>query len=1187
MMTADELGEFSPQFFEGVTELWKKLEIPKNYFVLHTFISGILTACLVFNARKNPNITSRLEIGELNEVIFQRGNATLTVFTIQNDGLEDKQSIMDRTDMLEFTRDLKLKYEIRKNTKFGNGIRTKRLNFASPKDLKLISINESNITDFATEIKIISRLYEKLYRRNGLLSKENFLVFAASFALAFGYQNIKTTNFPSDVSINGSTISGIMKPLPRSEWQELVSKRSNPLLLNRIKRQAGLKCTKMIPREYSEDEEPLIESEYSKRYVKSRWHQKVIKQIKSGYRIMELSVKDYAIQHPNALENIETMGKTGGALMMFQMSIDLIGGILDKNPTRVVVGSMWLGGPIVLGKVAEMLTTYVLPVFENMRALATLCRLTSSLLGRVPGVFIIVGLWHSVQDYRAGHADSLVPLVGNSAAAGLEVVGIGIEVAAAFEVALCVDLVAMGVLGPFALVAAAIFIAMAVWNAVSRVKQLNSVIQLTAKEKFWETLRAVFSLSSQSYVEWQAERKRIHGDLISQMNTYLTNRTDVELFVEPNMFVSHYLTTKTTYITYSVVGYASYPMESSKFTEVAQYKSFENNFVDFQSAKSVRYSRTFPDIDGKTQELVCSEFDVARNEDLPSKSVELYECIGMVGLRLKEREGIAHIDIGNGSDVLRGFLDKPNEVWLHGSGNKYVSGGNADDTFVIKSISGMYGLIDGRKGLDTLIVMDDTFVNKTVSIQTDSANISIIKTSEKRRLVIKNVEKFVGRSELPDEVSISCNTALVNMAGSSDELMPDKVFVNEMAKCDYNTQIVINKNTHVVNMATQGTFSYIIQQISGVALIDLKKNTLGHHVFHFLNEIESLEKVSIDTKNGNLNVYINDTKHTVTNQLTVKNYHHQYPIAFLSQTALVMNGKDMIVHMTNETSVNQVLERSKKLEHLHATVFALVNSQKQEVHVGHNELNESKPFLNMLTNNPSVESFLFGAKDNVYNISLRCTQNTLRPCDFKPVTIVIEQNGTNLIDLQNLRRVAKVSGIFKKIVMTPGEAVQNGEFSLEISGYSSYNDSSSPIVLGTIRVQVKTKGALVQARLEHTLNLNSNQEGIKVISEKPWIEFGHQVTVMLDRAEVTEKQGLRRPNRQRLGAIFISCFSSNSLVIHLCDNNDCDLLTLKNYFDDPTVYDSFELVYGSEKSTIGKEYRKWKLTNSPNLFCES
>jgi len=978
--------------------------------------------------------------------------------------------------------------------------------------------------------------------------------------------------------------------------------------LRRQKRATGMTC-QLIEERKPEMSERALEIVGGPRLGEKlgSFGRKAVEMFAFADRYMAMSISS-AFVGPRAERWMIGANRLGNVLMYITMIPEIIGGLLEHDWKRAAIGAAWIAVPEALGYLSARVMAYAIEA--GLPLLATVSALVGVLSGTVFAAFAVVTFCHYASAWYHGTPDMLFPMVMSGVAAGAMVFTTLMSLGAFVGIETCAAIAAAG--GPAgAVIAGLAFLSIMIYSMVMAAKHVNDVLgNMSWSESFEVGIHSLFHPTIEHYLQRQAAVKSMENQQLANMRKAMKQDTKNPMciyltssWVRRKLSTSFEVVRETTdYRKVSPDRHVKIGALIRNFNETAitVVEVVEDNAIDF-SKRVDRYVRGKPDTN-RGEQMVCNHFNMLKM-DSDDRWESMYDCKGMLGLEDTTcKNGMVYIDIGNGSDVIKGHQNLSNEVFS-GAGFKLITGGVKDDTFIIHSLgSHTYGLVHGYNGSDTLVLnqyLPDQPVIQFVALTKNMAK--IVTSGSGHELVLKDVENILGREKMTDRIDVICGFHSVNMRGGTSD-SPDVVTIGNR-QCNFNTLIAVGGNTHVENKAKHGSFMYEMHQMnSSSALVQLPADFgASSHAFQFDYPVDQLDRIELvkekATKSRTLHFH---TKHAQSNEtrFTIEFYHPDHPISFSDDTTVLVNGEDVHLSLPNTTSktFSETMEHAKQLS-LNHRAYVTAGVDGKFIHVGFTPdagTNLSKTHMNTLTNQPEQQSWLIGGRNNVYNITAVFPDETIPSCTFNDVTIEIRDPlSHNVIDLVTLNTVLTKKHGFKQVNVVPGGQEGALTIYLSVSGTVERESESGELVerssvIGRIRINLPENvgnATLLRFKLshDHTRELYTKRQAQDLTDwRKLWIDVDDQSTetarLFLTADEAGDKAGIRRVSKQA-DKVFFSLFFINSVRMAVCwrqngdgGDFDCDSVAMLRYFDKPSVYDQFKVHYGPGKSTstVGK-----------------
>uniref|UniRef100_A0A915JTY7 Uncharacterized protein n=1 Tax=Romanomermis culicivorax TaxID=13658 RepID=A0A915JTY7_ROMCU len=448
--------------------------------------------------------------------------------------------------------------------------------------------------------------------------------------------------------------------------------------------------------------------------------------------------------------------------------------------------------------------------------------------------------------------------------------GIGLAIDAAF---LTIDLVtaaaeafgAFTFMTPVGQIASVLLIVgMNVYQTVKTVEQIEQILPLNTGEVIDESLRAFFHVNPEDYIRKLMSEKLANSELMQQALDYLKKQSNID-----------------TYITGSA--------EFSGNVLVMHDRLIRNDYTG-----SIK---------------VASECD----DNCIQKHTPT--CTNAFGIskKLTSNDKAALFKLGNGSDLVYGYDEKPN-IFLMAGGVKNVTGGSMNDTFVV-GIGPITATIEGLDGMDMLDL--SSFSPDKLNIDGNILEYEL--GSIRSHLMIKNIE-----------------TIILPIGGKVK---------NSSRSIDQGLILELSENTNVTNYAKEGAISYLIRANDNMGLQYTSLSILGEsgakQEIFFLQNLWDLENMTYN-QDGTLSFL------TINGQ-GIRLYASRN---ILEKTRIIFNDGSMI-SLNNSILLSATLSTDRtiqQIEHMYVNVLerlgilmvAYSSSDDESVTISHGKILESR-----------------------------------------------------------------------------------------------------------------------------------------------------------------------------------------------------------------------------------------------------
>uniref|UniRef100_A0A915HTB4 Uncharacterized protein n=1 Tax=Romanomermis culicivorax TaxID=13658 RepID=A0A915HTB4_ROMCU len=342
-------------------------------------------------------------------------------------------------------------------------------------------------------------------------------------------------------------------------------------------------------------------------------------------------------------------------------------------------------------------------VGEGSEILGTSLRLASPFLSRVTSAFVAYDLYKQVEAYKSGQDDAMVGIVADSVVLTIDIAALAIETLEVLGLIGSISF-AFGPIG--AAVGAIIFVAVDIYQAVKTVEKIDSVIKLTAHERFEEGLLAFVHASPEKYILELMKEKQLNNEQAKRSIEILSNMEQFQIYATPSLESCEPIKS----LNICMNGVEEVENNVANFTRLGNFYSrtwpdTPNNYRVICADAGHNRHRLYPRL-GYTIESWLSQGKTPKNEKL---ALECYSFEALFDNNLKKDGGI-------GSDLLdfSKYAKKEQQIQFY----------------------------NGYKTAHILVVSGTNY-----------------------RLDIDNIENFVGRPDAPDKMVTNCRTSFVDLQG--------------------------------------------------------------------------------------------------------------------------------------------------------------------------------------------------------------------------------------------------------------------------------------------------------------------------------------------------------------------------------------------------------------------------------------
>ncbi|CAQ54400.1 ankyrin repeat domain-containing protein [Wolbachia endosymbiont of Culex quinquefasciatus] len=650
------------------------------------------------------------------------------------------------------------------------------------------------------------------------------------------------------------------------------------------------------------------------------------------------------------------LGRVAGMTMHGMMAKNVLADFLNGNYQGAAINVGFIAGGQGFAKVAEAASLKGLKLAEEGKLLVgQSLKAASPFLARGTSAFVVYDLVNQIKAFKNGTEEALVGVVGDSIYLGVDAAEIGVEVAEAFGVLEGVS----SVTGPIgATIGAVVFVGTDIYMAVKRVDKIDQIIHLTGDEKFVEGLRAFIGMKPEQYIEELMEKKQLYNQLVKQGLGYLKQHSDIQSYVFPTT------------------------------------DKLDSKVLLDRKRTGIRWSRARPD-DLNEGRVFC----LPQGNDEPAPDYGSYLCENAIGIFANKTGDHTLINLGEGKDYAKGFLNSPN-IFVVNNGSKEYYGGNKDDIFVLQA-EYIKGHLSGEGGINTLDTTLFALQEEQLNIQLEIGEIADY--FRDNWLKICEINKVIGRANKAETITVSCDGCNSNVrlidGQSGNEEIKDRINIIDDS-CDYQMQIVVRPNTAVYNRALKGSFDYLVPlNSSGSAEVSF---IYGPERFNVNNTFwfayQAVDIKSIDVKY--INVF-NRTEHEVKFNFVESNKEFNVTISYSENPAYRL-GKSGEIRIGNKGNLYMLESSDKSSEEVIRDYLPVANRVSKMSFFIQSVLSNETVVIGsgnheVIHSNPAYRSHLVGnGGENVYVIDSETTEVIIHDVD--------EENSIDTIDLRNVVR---------------------------------------------------------------------------------------------------------------------------------------------------------------------------------------
>ncbi|WP_265030255.1 latrotoxin-related protein [Wolbachia endosymbiont (group A) of Philonthus cognatus] len=934
-----------------------------------------------------------------------------------------------------------------------------------------------------------------------------------------------------------------------------------------------------------------IDSEKFLNYIKDLQQEKQSQliQLASGVKITgeSQSLVNKLISNQKVISHLSRVGKISGIAMHGMMAKNVLADFLNGDYQGVAINVGFIAGGQGFAKVAQAASMKGLEIAsEGKLLLGRSLGAASPFLARGTSAFVVYDLVNQVKAFKNGTEEALVGVVGDSIYLGVEAAEIGIEIAEAFEVLEGVS----SVTGPIgATIGAVVFVGTDIYMAVKRVDKIDQIIHLTGKEKFVEGLCAFIGMQPENHIQELLQEKQVSNQLARQGLEYLKQHSDIQSYVFPTGKSVVDSCRKVPYKTSecSSGGLGGRCLKTHTVTRYAEEctTKFE---VDLDSTvqldrkrTDIKWSRAKPD-NPRGGYLFC----LPQGNYSFAPSYGSYLCknvIGITDLSTNKTGNYTLINLGEGEDYAKGFIDSPN-IFVVNNGSKRYFGGNKDDIFILQG-SSITGYFYGEGGVNTLDLT--SFAPEEGSIDVKLHIGQVEDHYRKNFFGMSGINKFLGRKAKADQVFITCDSdasdiKFVDGQSGSEEFV-DHINIHDK-DCAYEMQVVVGPNTVIYNRALEGDFHYIVPYALGSTKVDFIYTAEALNLNNtFAFEYEPAQIKNVDVRNINV---LNKTSHIITfnfSPMSDKEFNitisgasnPSYRLGNNTEIKVGNKGNLYMLENTNK-SVDEIIKDylvvANRLNRMSFFIQSLLSNETVAIGSGNYEV---------IHNNPLQKSHLVGnGGENVYVIDSESKKFEVAIPEVIIYDLDIESS-VDTIDLRNLVRQVR------------GKLSNQDHFQLKV--LKSAND----LLLKATVVEVKpTEDSSVSKMRKHEyctvrlkdgvnwynkthvivdnapmkINLDNNEWSLK---PQPLMFEKDKEVIIVTSQDIEENTELITPRRAG-NYSFVSDHGSDLIVTNAFDvnvaKNDLCTIVLSKFYEELKM--STLSIKFADKEIILKEHQK-------------
>ncbi|WP_237342887.1 tetratricopeptide repeat protein [Wolbachia endosymbiont of Folsomia candida] len=725
------------------------------------------------------------------------------------------------------------------------------------------------------------------------------------------------------------------------------------------------------------------------------------------------------INNQKVMNHLNKVGRISDIAMHGMMAKNVLADFLSGDYQGVAINLGFIAGGQGFARVAQAASVKGTGlVLDGKLFLGRSLKAASPFLARGTSAFVVYDLVNQIKEYKKGNKDALVGIVGDSIYLGVDSTEVGIEIAEAFEIFEGVS----SVTGPIgAAIGAVVFVGTDVYLAIKRVDRIDEIIHLTGSEKFIEGLRAFIGMKPEGYIEELMEEKEVNNQLVTQGLEYLKQHSDIQKYVFPtgkSVIDSCHTTPYQTSICVSG-GIGGKCFKTRTVTRLARecttkfQVDLDNTVLLDRTRTDIKWNRSKPDnLNGG--ELFC--LPKGDYESVPNNGA--YSCenaIGIADLSTNKTGNYTLINLGEGVDYVKGFIDSPN-IFLVGEGFKRLHGGNKNDIFVLQGDL-IKGFLSGEGGVDTLDFRGFGAKNNEYALidikgSVCSRNDEYAESYEcTHGLKTSYINQIYGRKSKADRVHFVKDLEYVDGLGGENSNKQD--YVKIPYDLNKNPKVVLRSYTKVFllegNNRSIDFIDYIIPRGEhGESSVSFSFKGLIQHRFGFDYSLSNLREINIGEDDITFNFFDKLKECNIILINYYDNSRRNYPdfpvntsYTFQDNTEIkILNRNNFYAQQRANKTVEEIISDYPAVANRLNMTMLFQLSNDETVMIGHGA-------HEVMHNNPSFTSHLVGnGGENVYVVAPGQSFDKL-PISEVVIYDVDTENSTDTIDLRKVVQQAK------------------------------------------------------------------------------------------------------------------------------------------------------------------------------------
>lgn len=745
----------------------------------------------------------------------------------------------------------------------------------------------------------------------------------------------------------------------------------------------------------------------------------------------------------------------------------------DYADTAINLGFL-TGTPLLAKFVQQMRLQGAILATSGKVMLGNLIQLSSPFVEHGSSVYIVYDWLQSLDALNLEDFNTLLRVADDSIFLSNDAIQIGVKTAHFFGIFEDIS----SITGPIgSIVGTIVFLGSRIFQTRQRIAKINSLIPLTASEYFYEELRVFIGMQVKAEIMELLEEKEINNQLVTHAFAYLNKHTSIKNYIFPNfkkILECHCLP-------FYNEDSANFKTKDCEHECKQKFVKNSDNWIDLNlldETHSIQWDRTKPKMP-QSGKLLCFT-SAKKTEEIVESADPNFLCENAIGITdlSPKTENYTLIDSGEGTIIIRGFLQSENIIVSHQAKNITLIGGNRNDIFILEGDM-TTGSIYGLKGSNTLELKNFAPERHSLIIHLPDQVLAFDNDdlhNETRNIWIQQLQHILGRSKKKETIVCACDTQFIETRGALKNAS-DRIIIPANQACYYRMHIKIASYSNIANHATRGNFSYIITRTQGESTIFLEQATTENQVF-FNYTLAELNGIYLSNQNKyayfkqatfyflapEINQAIAEKGYNVTFD-TINNVSILYHLK--DQTEINIGQHQTYICQKTHKSPNVIIQEYLEIAtRLKATLIITANNESVVIaNPGHHTI---------LQNNLFMPSHLFGNnQQNIYQIKPK------KQPGFLP-KVTLYQLHPNEKNIETLDLQALIND-FEKRSKCPAYLVANRiDHDLQLLVKPS-NDCQS--ITPKILVEVILKDAILKSWY-HYLHVRTHQSLLEIICQQ-------------------------------------------------------------------------------------------------------